>query len=133
MRPYSFSDTPAARRNLAAEVALGRQVAGIGEAVLCWDLACRDRTVINYLSQHAADSGGEFQPGRRPGRAADHDSFAARQDAAVRGGTEQPAKEDRRARLRKRGAVVAFATTQPKRLPKRYEDFAAAIRDCRPG
>jgi len=69
-----------------------------------------DRPVINYISQHAA--GGGANSGVVGGQAvqAGRDAITAGQDAAVPGGEEQPVKEGWWARLRKRGAVVAFAT-----------------------
>jgi hypothetical protein len=68
------------------------------------------RPVINYISQHAADSGANSSVAGGQAVQAGRDSVTARQDAAVPGGKEQPVNEGWWARLRKRGAVVAFAT-----------------------
>jgi hypothetical protein len=69
-----------------------------------------DRPVINYISQHAVGGGANSSvAGGEAGRAG-RDAVTAGQDAAVPGGGEQPVKEGWWARLRKRGAVVAFAT-----------------------
>lgn len=69
-----------------------------------------DRPVINYISQHAADGGTNSSVADGQAVQAEHDAVAAGQDAAVPGGEGQPVKEGWWARLRKRGAVVAFAT-----------------------
>lgn len=68
-----------------------------------------DRPVINYISQQAADRATSSVVGGQAVEAG-RDAVTAGQDAAVPGGDDQPVKEGWWARLRKRGAVVAFAT-----------------------
>ena len=69
-----------------------------------------DRPVINYISQHAVGGGGNSSVLGGQAVQAGRDAVTAGQDAAVLSGEEQPVKEGWWARLRKRGAVVAFAT-----------------------
>jgi hypothetical protein len=69
-----------------------------------------DRPVINYISQHAASGGGNSSVAGGQAVQASRDAVTAGQDAAVPGSGEQPVKEGWWARLRNRGAVVAFAT-----------------------
>jgi hypothetical protein len=69
-----------------------------------------DRPVLSYISQHAAGGGANSSVAGGQVVQAGHDAVTAGQDAAVPGGGEQPVKEGWWALLRKRGAVVAFAT-----------------------
>jgi hypothetical protein len=69
-----------------------------------------DRPVINYISQHAVGGGANSSVAGGQAVQAGRDAVTAGQHAAGPGGGEQPMKEGWWARLRKRGAVVAFAT-----------------------
>ena len=74
--------------------------------------------MINYTVQHAAGGGTNVMvadgavaaAGANSSVVGYHDAITTGQDTAVPGAGEQPAKERWWARLRKRGAVVAFAT-----------------------
>jgi hypothetical protein len=69
-----------------------------------------DRPVINYISQDAAGGTNFTVAGGAAAGKADRSAVTAGRDAAVPGAGDQPVKEDWWSRLRKRGAVVAFAT-----------------------